>query len=90
MPVPGAGEGSLGLVEPREDLLGLLDEDLAQGREPGAAAVAFDEAHPQVAFQRRQVMRDRRHPVTQRLRGPRQRPPVADRDEHTQLLRLKH
>lgn len=51
---------------------------------------AVDEAGAEVSLEVAQVVRYRRHPVLQRLRGARQAPVLPDGEEHTELLQVHH
>ena len=83
-------ERRLGGVEAREDALGVPDERLPGGGQRDAARMALEERDPGFALERRDLLRDGRLGVGQRLRGGRQRAAVRDLAKDLEATDIQH
>ena len=84
------GQFRLGRVEPAEDLLGALGEQLASLGEPDSAARALHQLRAGFRLQPGHMVADGRLRVVQRLSGGRNRAVPGDRDEHAEPGRIQH
>ncbi len=75
----------LGVGEPREDDVGVLDQRAAGLGEPDAPRRPLDERRPRLALERRDLLRDRGLRVPEPRRGRAERALARDRLEREQV-----
>jgi hypothetical protein len=84
------GELLLGVVEPREDRVGVGDERLARRCEPDAARAPLDELRAGLALERRDLLADGRLREGERLRRRAERPLRGDLLQHPHAAYVEH
>ena len=93
MPAAQLGERrqrGLGGLEPAEDHVGVLDEDLARLGQHDPAGTALQQPHAGLALERGDLLRDRRGRVGEHVGGGRQRTAAGDLAEHAQAANVQH
>ena len=88
-----AGDGlelGLGVGEPREDDVGVLDQRAARVGQPDAARAALDEHHAGLALQGGDLLGDGRLRVVQRVGGGGERATCGDLAQHAHAANVKH
>ena len=84
------GEVALELLQLREQRVGVAEQHVRRGREAHAAARGFEQRVADLAFERGQLLRDRRRREMQRIRGRGERAVVGHRSQRPQSSQVDH
>ncbi len=91
LPAAQAGDRrhlGLGGVQPRDDPLRVFEQHLAGRREAHAAGQPLDQRDPRLGLERRDLLRDGRLRVGQRVGGRREGAAARDLDQDSQTVQL--